>query len=453
LAKKSEFVNAVYQAALEAGLTDAAARVTAAQAAVESGYGKHAPGNNAFGIKAGKSWDGPTQTLMTNEVKGGKTTRLPQAFRAYDTPAAGMADRVSFMDRAFPGFSKAGSVGEAYDALANGRFGSYATTPRSDYESALNYVNTRYLGGHPVPPLPIGPLGSGRDITGPSTSEVPLPFSGPLIPPKAFAKMPTAASFGQDRLVPGQVTSPPEDFATNTGAPDLRTLGMAAPPVLPRGLSFASGAIVPPPVPMPGRPAALSAAPPAPAQRPSAPTAQPVPQQVRLQSGKMATPGVYPSSDGHHTFTVNPDGSITHNLNPGEIRGVIDPLREVNAPTIAGAMIRKMLPTALGNDATAFVPTIQSAAANAANNLGSAFSGFGSNVLGGIGGLFGQHPPALPRPFNLMGGVLPRQAPPLPTNRPNTLSVPQQSPWHQTRQQANQDLRDSGMLDQFGMIR
>lgn len=46
-------------------------QVTLAQAAVESFYGKSAPGFNFFGIKAGKSWTGETQKLKTWEC--GKT--------------------------------------------------------------------------------------------------------------------------------------------------------------------------------------------------------------------------------------------------------------------------------------------------------------------------------------------------------------------------------------------
>ncbi|NLR60379.1 glycoside hydrolase family protein [Chitinophaga polysaccharea] len=44
------------------------ASVTLAQAALESGWGKHAPGFNFFGIKAGAHWTGATQLLTTTEV-------------------------------------------------------------------------------------------------------------------------------------------------------------------------------------------------------------------------------------------------------------------------------------------------------------------------------------------------------------------------------------------------
>lgn len=51
--------------------TGVPALVTMAQAALESGWGAHAPGYNFFGIKAGSSWSGKVQKLKTWEC--GKT--------------------------------------------------------------------------------------------------------------------------------------------------------------------------------------------------------------------------------------------------------------------------------------------------------------------------------------------------------------------------------------------
>lgn len=99
-------------------------QVTLAQAAVESGYGKHAPGNNFFGIKAGSSWKGETQLLKTwecgatgdavkdgikdqviavyppgdpNGVCSGKYSyRVYGKFRKYPTPADSFNDHAKF---------------------------------------------------------------------------------------------------------------------------------------------------------------------------------------------------------------------------------------------------------------------------------------------------------------------------------------------------------------------
>ncbi|CAM2913326.1 glycoside hydrolase family 73 protein [Erysipelothrix tonsillarum] len=56
-----------------------------AQAALESGWGKHAPGNMLFGVKATKSWTGKTQQLTTTEYINGIPHRVKATFRAYDS--------------------------------------------------------------------------------------------------------------------------------------------------------------------------------------------------------------------------------------------------------------------------------------------------------------------------------------------------------------------------------
>lgn len=105
--------------------TGVPALVTLAQAAIESGYGKSAYGNNFFGIKAGKSWTGETQLLKTWEcgrtgdpVKDGISDKIIKIyspndpngvckdkfsyrvwgkFRKYLTPAASFADHGAFL--------------------------------------------------------------------------------------------------------------------------------------------------------------------------------------------------------------------------------------------------------------------------------------------------------------------------------------------------------------------
>ena len=90
-------------------------RITLTQAALESGFGKFAFGNNFFGVKAGKSWTGKKQLLKTNEEsengnlkfpeiisitptvfkngKAGFIYRIRDWFRAYDSPLEGFLDR------------------------------------------------------------------------------------------------------------------------------------------------------------------------------------------------------------------------------------------------------------------------------------------------------------------------------------------------------------------------
>lgn len=81
-----------------------------AQTALETGWGKSAPGNMYFGMKAGKSYTGKKQLLTTKEVHDTETVKYPQVlsitkrpdgkflytvkdyFRAYDSPAQSFED-------------------------------------------------------------------------------------------------------------------------------------------------------------------------------------------------------------------------------------------------------------------------------------------------------------------------------------------------------------------------
>src|ERR1039458_8041620 len=72
---------------------------TLAQAALESAWGKHAPGNNFFGIKADSSWTGDTQTLNTHEVINGVSTPTTALFRKYATPEDSFIDHGNFLQQ------------------------------------------------------------------------------------------------------------------------------------------------------------------------------------------------------------------------------------------------------------------------------------------------------------------------------------------------------------------
>ncbi|KWO62542.1 glycoside hydrolase family 73 protein [Burkholderia territorii] len=75
------------------------ASVTVAQAALESGWGGHAPGMNLFGIKADPGWHGPFATLLTHEVVNGKTVQVTSRFRAYSTWLGSIEDHANFLVR------------------------------------------------------------------------------------------------------------------------------------------------------------------------------------------------------------------------------------------------------------------------------------------------------------------------------------------------------------------
>lgn len=105
-----------------------------AQAALETGWGRAAIGNNIFGIKADASWHGKTQTVSTwedtNGAAPGGEVQIVDRFRDYDSIADSFADHFAFLERNTRYrdagvFARAGD--EAYfQALKRG---GYATDP------------------------------------------------------------------------------------------------------------------------------------------------------------------------------------------------------------------------------------------------------------------------------------------------------------------------------------
>lgn len=65
--------------------TGVPAELTAAQCCLESGYLKHAPGNNAFGMKFVASRHKQFRELMTTEVEKGVKVRKSQKFAVFDS--------------------------------------------------------------------------------------------------------------------------------------------------------------------------------------------------------------------------------------------------------------------------------------------------------------------------------------------------------------------------------
>lgn len=104
------------------------ASFTLAQAALESGWGARAPGNNLFGIKADKAWKGPTVDVRTHEVIKGQRVAIIDKFRAYPSMGDSIADRADFFrknKRYAACFKEATGEGWARAAAAAG----YATDP------------------------------------------------------------------------------------------------------------------------------------------------------------------------------------------------------------------------------------------------------------------------------------------------------------------------------------
>ncbi|MDN7879325.1 glycoside hydrolase family 73 protein [Burkholderia aenigmatica] len=92
------FIAAIAPAAQScAKRTGVPASVTVAQAALESSWGKRAPGMNLFGIKADAAWHGPVTSQVTHEVENGQTITITANFRAYSTWQGSIDDHAAFL--------------------------------------------------------------------------------------------------------------------------------------------------------------------------------------------------------------------------------------------------------------------------------------------------------------------------------------------------------------------
>lgn len=146
------WLNQMYQAGIQSGLSDLQARVMASQAALESGWGKSGlatKANNIFGMKAGKSWSGDTITMPTKEqAADGSWYSENAAFRRYNSPAEALADKSAMMHRNWPGAMNAQTWDEAMAGLKNGRYGAYATD--QNYASKLSQIAAKINPGDPA---------------------------------------------------------------------------------------------------------------------------------------------------------------------------------------------------------------------------------------------------------------------------------------------------------------
>lgn len=112
-------------------------RMLVAQAALETGWGRHMPraadgsaGHNLFGIKAGRGWQGERSSHLTQEFRGGRMQTERADFRRYDSIEQSFADYVNLLrgsPRYAPALAAAGN-NHAY-ASALQRAG-YATDPQ-----------------------------------------------------------------------------------------------------------------------------------------------------------------------------------------------------------------------------------------------------------------------------------------------------------------------------------
>lgn len=139
------------QASIRTGISP---QVIFAQAALESNWGRSAPGNNYFGIKGA----GGTQT--TREFINGQWVTIKDSFRRYNSPTESILDWGNFLGkykRYDPVFSAQGPEAQARALGASG----YATDPR--YGQKLLSI----MRGLPASTPPLVATGDGIDWSSP----------------------------------------------------------------------------------------------------------------------------------------------------------------------------------------------------------------------------------------------------------------------------------------------
>lgn len=116
--------------------TGVPAELILAQAALETGWGRHEiatrSGNNShnlFGIKAGSHWQGETTDIVTHEYIKGRRTQVVDTFRVYDSFEHAFTDYASLISNnpRYAGVVQAPSAEQAAQELQRG---GYATDPR-----------------------------------------------------------------------------------------------------------------------------------------------------------------------------------------------------------------------------------------------------------------------------------------------------------------------------------
>ena len=133
-----------------------------AQAALETNWGTRVPGNNLFGMKAGKQWSGASVSASTQEYENGAAVTTTGQFRAYDNRAQSFQDYVSLL-RNSPRYAAALNTGSDSHAFATAlQRGGYATDP--DYASKVSSIASS-IGSHLATLEPALKSASARPIT------------------------------------------------------------------------------------------------------------------------------------------------------------------------------------------------------------------------------------------------------------------------------------------------
>ncbi|MEA2119466.1 flagellar assembly peptidoglycan hydrolase FlgJ [Halovibrio sp. HP20-50] len=137
--------------------TGVPAELILAQAALETGWGRHeiatrsgANSHNLFGIKAGSQWQGETTDIVTHEYIDGRRTQVVDSFRVYDSYEHAFTDYASLIGNN-PRYAGVVDAPTAEHAARELQRGGYATDPL--YADKLVAVMNS-----------IGPLNAGGDF-------------------------------------------------------------------------------------------------------------------------------------------------------------------------------------------------------------------------------------------------------------------------------------------------
>jgi flagellar protein FlgJ len=105
-------------------------KMLVAQAALETGWGRHMAGrNNLFNIKAGRGWSGDTSEVSTTEYRDGAPAKERAKFRAYESPEESFADYARLITGSKRYEGALASSGDPERYIRNIHNAGYATDP------------------------------------------------------------------------------------------------------------------------------------------------------------------------------------------------------------------------------------------------------------------------------------------------------------------------------------
>lgn len=134
---KIDYINKYWADALAASkISGVPPETLIAMSALETGYGKHMPGNMVAGIKASRD-DNTSKKLLTSEFINGEMITTPQNFKQYNTVRESFLDFGKFLlDNTR--YKKALSVKDPFKAIHEIAKAGYATDPL--YEKKVSTI-------------------------------------------------------------------------------------------------------------------------------------------------------------------------------------------------------------------------------------------------------------------------------------------------------------------------